>query len=340
MKIGVLTSGGDCPGLNACIRAIVMKALDFKYNIVGIKEGWKGLLNCEFENLNLYKVEEIIHEGGTIIGTSRTNPLKKEENLKKLLKNLKTIKIDVLITIGGDDTLNISNKLCSKGIKIISIPKTMDNDIFCTDYTIGFDSAVTTAVEALQRLKDTAKAHRRIVVFEVMGRWAGWVALYVALAGGADWVLIPEVPYNFEEMINHLKKLKKRGKLYALIVVSEGVNIPEIKDHDKDFNEFGHAILMERKVGEFIAKKIEEKINWEVRHIVIGHIQRGGSPTTFDRILATRFGIKAIELIRDKKFGKMVCLQNNKIRDVELYKVYKLKLVPKKLYEQVKIFFK
>jgi len=340
-KIGVLTGGGDCPGLNSAIRAVVVKAEEFGFEVVGIKYGWQGLINLDLESLNSEQVEEISSWGGTILGSSRTNPLKKEEDKKKVLENIKKLDLSCLVAIGGDDTLGVANKLHQEGVPAIGIPKTMDNDLFHTDYTFGFDSAVSVSLDALERLRDTAKSHRRVIVFEVMGRHTGWVALFTGLAGGADWILIPEVPVDLEEMCNHLKKIRERGKLYGLVVVSEGIELPQVKEKDKEVDAFGHIILKERGVGELVAKEVEEQTGFETRFAVIGHIQRGGAPTVFDRILATRCGIKAVELIKEGKFGKMTCLQGNEITAVDLeLATSEQKKVPQKLYELARTFFK
>jgi len=267
--------------------------------------------------------------------------LKKEEDKKKVLENIKKLDLSCLVAIGGDDTLGVANKLHQEGVPAIGIPKTMDNDLFHTDYTFGFDSAVSVSLDALERLRDTAKSHRRVIVFEVMGRHTGWVALFTGLAGGADWILIPEVPVDLEEMCNHLKKIRERGKLYGLVVVSEGIELPQVKEKDKEVDAFGHIILKERGVGELVAKEVEEQTGFETRFAVIGHIQRGGAPTVFDRILATRCGIKAVELIKEGKFGKMTCLQGNEITAVDLeLATSEQKKVPQKLYELARTFFK
>lgn len=338
MRIGILTGGGDCSGLNACIRGIVLRALDFQHQLIGIKDGWKGLLRYDYEPLYLTSVDEIINTGGTILGTSRTNPFKKEGDWDKLKDNFKKMNLQALIAIGGDDTLSVANKLSKDGFVVIGVPKTMDNDIAFTDFTFGFDSAVSVAVDALERLRDTAKSHRRIVVFEVMGRETGWVALYTALAGGADWVIIPEVETNLDEMCDYLKELRIKGKQYSLVVVSEGVEIIGLETNIVEYDEFGHPLLREKGVGEYITKIIEEKTDIQTRFAAIGHIQRGGPPSVFDRILASRFGVKAVELLQEGKTGKMVCLQGNDIGEVDLeIVVEKPKFVPKDLYEQAKI---
>lgn len=340
-KIGVLTGGGDCPGLNPAIRAIVMKAKEYGYQVIGIKDGWKGLLTLDIMPIEISDVQEIISFGGTMIGTSRKNPLKKEEDKKKVLENIKKLELFALIAIGGDDTLGVAAKLSDEGLPIVGIPKTMDNDLSHTDYTFGFDTAVTVAVECLERLRDTAKSHRRVMVFEVMGRYAGWVALFTGIAGGADWILLPEVPFNVDEMCNHLISLKEKGRNYALVVVSEGIEIPEAEEKDREMDEFGHVRLTHRGIGERIAEIIQEKTGWETRFAVVGYIQRGGPPTTFDRILATRLGVKAVELIHKGNFGKMVCLQGSEIEAVDLrLSTSKTKFVPKEWIELAKTFYK
>lgn len=342
MRIGILTGGGDCPGLNPAIRAAVMRALDYKYEIVGIKQGWKGLVINDTMPLKLEDVEGIISNGGTILETSRTNPLKKDEEKKKLLENIRKLGIDVLVAIGGDDTLSVAGKLNDMGIKCIGIPKTMDNDIPETDYTFGYDTAVTIAVDAIERLKDTAKSHRRVFVFEVMGRHAGWVALQSALAGGADYVFIPEVPLNVGELCEHLKKLRERGKNYAVLVISEGVEIPFLSEGGKaKKDDFGHILLKEKGVAVWLAKEIEKRTGFETRSAIIGHIQRGGPPTIFDRVLATRMGIYAVDLIKKNEFGRMVSIKGDKMTSVPLNSIAgKNKVVSAEEYEMVKTFFK
>jgi len=318
MKIGVLTGGGDCPGLNPAIRGIVLRAVELGYEVMGIKEGWKGLINADTQLLTINDVDEIISQGGTILGTSRTNPFKKEDDKDKVLENIKNLGLEAIIAIGGEDTLGVAEKLYQLGIKVVGVPKTMDNDLSCTDYTFGFDSSVTAAVEALERLRDTGKSHRRIMVLEVMGRYAGWVALFTGIAGGADWILIPEIAVDLDKMCEHLKKLRQRGKTYALIVISEAVELPGISEKEQEKDAFGHVILKEKGVGEKLAAEIEKRIGIETRVSVIGHIQRGGSPTIFDRILGLRVGVKAVDLIANQEFGQMACLKGNEIESIPL----------------------
>jgi 6-phosphofructokinase 1 len=340
MRVGILTGGGDCPGLNPAIRGAFMKAMDYGYEMFGIMEGWKGMIEGEGRVLTLNDVEEIISIGGTIIGTSRTNPFKNPDDVNKVLNNMKELKLDALIALGGEDTLGVASKFYIQyGLKVVGVPKTMDNDLSCTDYTFGFDTSVTIAVDALERLRDTGRSHRRIMILEVMGRYAGWVALFTGIAGGADWILLPEIELNIEEMCKHLEKVKKR-KGYAIVVVSEGTKIPELeKEQEKDA--FGHVILKEKGVGEYIAKVIEEHTGIQTRVAVIGHIQRGGAPTLFDRMLGTRVGVKAVELVHEGKFGQMACLVGNNITSVPLEEATaKIKSVDKTWWELAKTLFK
>ena len=342
MRIGVLTGGGDCPGLNPAIRGVVYRALDFGDEILGIQEGWRGLVKGEAKVLELKDVEEIISSGGTILGTSRTNPYKKPADLEAVKRNFKTLKLDALIAIGGEDTLGVASKLSKEGFPAVGVPKTMDNDLSETDFTFGFDSAVSISVDALERLRDTAKSHRRVFVFEVMGRHAGWVALYTAIAGGADAVLLPEEPVDLPKLMARVKAAHDRKK-YALVVASEGAELPAesgAKQEEK-LDAFGHMILGKRGVGERLAAIIERELKLETRYAVVGHIQRGGSPTVFDRILGSRVGAKAVELIHEGKFGQMACLHGDRIEGAPLYKATgTLKVVGKEWLELSKSFFK
>ncbi|MEW6007862.1 MAG: ATP-dependent 6-phosphofructokinase, partial [bacterium] len=258
MKIGILTGGGDCPGLNPAIRGAYLRAADFGDEVIGILDGWKGLLEKETINLSLKDIDEITSHGGTILGTTRVNPSKhKEDGLKICYENFKSLNLDAIIAMGGEDTLGIANKLFSEfNLPLVGVPKTMDNDLSCTDYTFGFDTSVTAAIDALDRLRDTGRSHRRIMVLEVMGRHAGWVALFTAIGGGADWVLIPEIEPDLDKMCKHLIKAKER-KGYALVVVSEGIKIKV--DKEEKLDEFGHMILQKRGVGKIITDEIEKK---------------------------------------------------------------------------------
>lgn len=342
MRIGVLTGGGDCPGLNPAIRGVVYRATEFGDEVVGILDGWKGLVKGDTEPLDRKAVEEIISRGGTILGTSRTNPYKKPEDLEAAKRNFKGLNLDALVAIGGEDTLGVASKLHLEGFKVVGVPKTMDNDLSETDFTFGFDTAVSVAVDALERLRDTAKSHRRIFVFEVMGRHAGWVALYTALAGGADAVLLPEEPVDLAKLAAQVKAAYAR-KRYAIVVVSEGTELPDAAagagETTKDA--FGHTILGKRAVGERVAAAIERELKMELRTAVVGHIQRGGSPTVFDRILGTRVGAKAVELIHEGKFGQMACLHGTSIEGAPLDKATgTLKLVTKDWLDLARMFCK
>jgi len=337
MKVGILTGGGDCPGLNPAIRGATMRLLDANAEIVGFTRGWLGLVEGTTTPLTLDVVEPIISQGGTILRSSRTNPFKPgcEDQLEAVLSNLKKFKIDALIAIGGDDTLGVATKLYHKyGIKTVGVPKTMDNDLSLTDYTFGFDSAANVAVDALDRLRDTARSHDRFMIVEVMGRYAGWVALYSAVASGADWVLLPEVEPDVEAMCDHLKAIVARGRNWGLIVVSEGVEFPGADNVGAELDAFGHRVLKELSLGPTIAREVQRRTGFDVRDCVLGHIVRGGSPSLFDRILGTRVGIKAAELALEGDFGKMVAIQGNDVLGVPIeLAVGKQKLVSKELYD-------
>ena len=339
-KIGVLTGGGDCPGLNATIRAIVRKALTENMQVIGFRNGWKGLIEKDTINLCRNSVSGILPKGGTILGTSRTNPYKNEGDVEKVKKNISYLKLDALIVIGGEDTLGVASKLCKEGMKIVGVPKTIDNDLSCTDFTFGFDTAVNIATEAIDRLHTTAESHHRIMVVEVMGRHAGWITTYAGIAGGADIILIPEVPFTIEEVCNIIKKRHAGGKDFSIVVVSEGAKPKEheavLKTKKKDA--YGHVLL--GGIGQVLGREIEKKTGFETRVTVLGHVQRGGTPSAFDRVLGTRFGVKAVELAMDGEFGKMTALKGNEIVSVPLETaVGTLKTVDKRLYEIAKIFF-
>jgi len=341
MKVGILTGGGDCPGLNPAIRGVVYRGLDFGFEFVGIQEGWRGLVKGNYEPLGLSDVEEIIYQGGTVLGSSRTNPFKNEADLQAVLGNIKSAGFDAIIACGGEDTLGVAAKLYSQhGVPTVGVPKTMDNDLNKTDFTFGFDTAAGVGLEALDRLRDTARSHRRVMVLEVMGRHAGWVALYVGLAGGADWITLPEEPLDLDAMCAHLEKVRARGKKYGLIVASEGTEIPS-EGEERAVDAFGHVQLGDRNVGEFLATTITERIGWETRSAVVGHVHRGGSPTLFDRVLGMRVGVKAAELVQNKEFGKMAALVGTEVVGVDIVEATAtLKVVPPALLEMVKTTFK
>ena len=340
-KICVLTGGGDCPGLNAVIRAVVKKSIKYNWEIIGIRDGWKGLVNGDINLLTDYTVSGILPKGGTIIGTSRTNPFKKPEDVEKVQDNIKKFGINALITIGGDDTLGVALKLHEMGVPVVGVPKTIDNDLSGTDFTFGFDTAVSIVTEAIDRLHTTAESHHRVIILEVMGRHAGWIATMSGIAGGADEILIPEVPYKIEEVCINLKKRYERGKKFSIVVIAEGAKPNEgesLVTQNNQRDEFGNVRL--GGVGHFLAEEIEKRMDVETRVTILGHVQRGGSPTAYDRILATRFGVTAVELIKNENFGKMVALQGNRIIPIDLREaVSRSKTVDMELYEIAKIFF-
>ena len=341
MKIGILTGGGDCPGLNPAIRAVVKKSVKLGYEVVGIRDGWKGLIELNYKNLSSETASGILHLGGTILGTSRTNPFATADGPQKVIENIHRIGLDALVAIGGDDTLGVAYKLYGKGVNTIGIPKTIDNDLSATDFTFGFDSAVNIVMNALDNLHSTAESHHRVLVVEVMGRNAGWIATYGGLAGGADYILVPEKPFTLDEVCNSIKRRHSVGKTFSIIVVAEGAVLAEAekiitKDTRKDA--FGHAML--GGIGKFLCEEIEKKTGYECRDVVLGHLQRGGSPTAFDRILATRYGIAAVELIQKKDFGKMVALRGNQIVAVSLEEgIKRSKTVDMDIYEIASTFF-
>ena len=342
MKVGILTGGGDCPGLNPVIRAVVRKGISvYGDEIIGLLNGWKGLLEANTKPLDLESASGILHRGGTILGTSRTNPAKIEGGFEKAKAQFKKLGLDALVAIGGEDTLGVANKLVKEGLNIVGVPKTIDNDLNATDFTFGFDSAVNIVMGAIDRLHTTAESHDRIMVVEVMGRHAGWIAIYGGIAGGADVILIPEEKFDIDEVCGLLKKRHGRGKKFSIVVAAEGAqpkNAEKFMTQDKSLDSFGHVKL--GGIGDALSKEIEKKTGFETRTVVLGHLQRGGSPTCFDRVLGTRFGIAAIDLVHQQKFGSMVSLQGNKIVAVPLEKaVEKLKTVDKDFYEMAKVFF-
>jgi len=336
-----LTGGGDAPGINAVIRAIVKKGVqNYGYEIVGVKDGWNGLLSAEYERLDLKAASGLLPRGGSILGTSRTNPFKREKGPETIIRNAKKAGIEALVAIGGDDTLSVAHKIAEYGLKCVGVPKTIDNDLVGTDYTFGFMTAVGIATEALDRLHTTAETHHRVIILEVMGRYTGWIALEAGLAGGADVILIPEKPFDIEEVCESIRQRQKRGRNFSLIVVAEGAKPKggvEIV-YSESLDEFGHIRL--GGVGYYLGKEIEKCMRIETRVVVLGHLQRGGSPTAFDRILATRFGIAAIDLVHDKKFDRMVAIKGNKIVSVPLEEVVgKRKTVDLQLYDIASVFF-
>ncbi|MBU1113188.1 MAG: 6-phosphofructokinase [Candidatus Omnitrophica bacterium] len=340
MKIGILTGGGDCPGLNSVIRGVVRKAILDGHEVLGLRYGWKGLLDKDTVNLDLRSVSGILPKGGTILGTSRTNPYKKENGVNTAKENFKSLGLGALVAIGGEDTLGVAAKLSQDGLKIVGVPKTIDNDLEGTDFTFGFDTAVNIVMECIDRLHTTAESHNRIMVVEVMGRHAGWIAAYSGIAGGADYILIPEIPIDIEKVCSSLRKRHERGKNFSIVVVAEGAFFKEenVCLQEKKLDEFGHVRL--GGIGHTLGRLIEEKTSFETRVTVLGHIQRGGSPTAFDRVLGTRFGVKAYDLIKEGKFGRMASLKGKEVIDVSLEEATaKLKTLDLDLYELASIFF-
>ncbi len=340
MNVGILTGGGDCPGLNAVIRAVVKRGTQLGHGFTGIKDGWKGLLNRSTIKLDAEAVLGILQAGGTMLGTSRTNPLKSRADTDSLMKNIKALDLDSLVCIGGDDTLGVAAKLFSMGIKTVGVPKTIDNDLSATDFTFGFDTAINVVTESMDRLRSTAESHHRVMVVEVMGRHAGWIAVYGGMAGGADAILIPEKPFDIDEVCACVNRRSEAGTLFSLIVAAEGAVPKEgnMITQNGELDAFGHVRL--GGVGEFLAREIEKRTNHESRHVVLGHLQRGGSPTAFDRVLATRLGVRAAELISEGRFGRMVALQGNRIVDVSLEEATgKTKTVDMELFRTAGVFF-
>jgi len=338
MKLGVLTGGGDCAGLNAVIRGVVKRADDYGYQVVGIRRGWAGLVEQDSFPLTYDLVEDIVGKGGTILGTSRTNPYGRKDGPETVLKNAKRMGIDCLIAIGGDDTLGVAYKLSKDGMKVVGVPKTMDNDLSGTDYTFGFFSAVDVSMDSIDRLRTTGESHERVMVAEVMGREAGWVAAYAGIAGGAHVILVPEEPFDLEEVCNVIRARMKRGKKFSLVVVAEGAVPRSGKEMTSKAgkDEFGHVKL--GGIGRWLAEQIQEKTGAETRETVFGHIVRGGSPDAFDRVLSTRLGVAAVDLVKGGKFAKMVGLSGTKIVTEDIQAVAKHKLVDMDLVKVGRIF--
>jgi len=341
LKVGILSGGGDAPGINAVIRAVVRRGIQsYDYEFIGMRDGWRGPLERKFFPLDLKVTSGILPRGGSILGTSRTNPFKQKNGPKKILKNAEKTGIGVVVVIGGEDTLGVAYKMSELGLKCVGVPKTIDNDLAGTDYTFGFHTAVAIATEALDRLHTTAEAHHRVMILEVMGRHTGWIALEAGLAGGADAILIPEKPFDIDEVCDYIKQRQERGRNFSTIVIAEGAKPKGGAEivYGKGVDEFGHVRF--GGVGYYIGKEIEEQTGIETRVVILGHIQRGGSPTAFDRILATRYGVAAMDLVHKGKFGYMVALKGNKIVAVPLKDVAgKQKTVDLKLYNIAKIFF-
>lgn len=339
MKIGILTGGGDCPGLNAVIRAVVTVGAAQGHTHVGLLHGWRGLLERSTRPLGVADVEDILGLGGTILRSSRTNPYKSEGGSAECAAAFADLGLDALVAIGGEDTLGVARRLHEDhDLPTIGVPKTIDNDLSGTDYTFGFWTAVQIATDAIDRLRTTAASHDRVMVVEVMGRHSGWIAIEAGIAGGADAILIPEQPADFDGIVAGLKRLRERGRDHAIIVVSEGVEMGG--DEEGEVDEFGHKQLAKAGVGDTLADMIKEATGYDTRATVLGHIQRGGTPIGYDRVLATRYGARAAELVEARTFGRMVALRGDEIVDIPLSDgVSELKLVPPELYATASGFF-
>ncbi|HEU5267099.1 MAG TPA: 6-phosphofructokinase [Jatrophihabitans sp.] len=340
MRIGVLTGGGDCPGLNAVIRAVVRKGVGvYGHEFVGFRDGWRGPLENVLVPLGIREVRGILPRGGTILGSSRTNPFKIDGGVDQITQNLYELGMDALIAIGGEDTLGVATKLAERGVHVVGVPKTIDNDLNATDYTFGFDTAVNIAMEAIDRLHTTAESHHRALIVEVMGRHAGWIALHAGMAGGANVILIPEQPFSVERVCAYVES-RFQSHYAPIIVVAEGAT-PDGGENatlDKGLDSFGHARL--GGIGEWLADQIEKKTGKEARTTVLGHIQRGGTPTAFDRLLATRFGLHAIDAASEENWGVMVALRGTEIIRVPLAEATtELKLVRPELYAEAEVMF-
>jgi 6-phosphofructokinase 1 len=340
MRFGVLTGGGDCPGLNAVLRAIVRKGVDIHgHAVVGFHDGWRGPLENSYTELTMESVRGILPRGGTILRSSRTNPLK-EGGLERITENMAALHLDGLIAIGGEDTLGAASKLHERGLPVLGVPKTIDNDLGGTDRTFGFDTAVHVASAAIDRLHTTAESHNRILVVEVMGRHAGWIALHSGIAGGADVILIPERPFDIDEVCAHLKRRHARGRFFSIVVVAEGALPREgtLATRSGEKDEFGHERL--GGIGFLLEREIEERTGFETRATVLGHVQRGGTPTAFDRVLATRMGVAAIDAAHDGHWGTMTALRGDRIELVALSEaVASLRTVPEEEYAVAEAFF-
>jgi phosphofructokinase-like protein len=340
MRIGVLTGGGDCPGLNAVIRAVVTKGINaYGHEFVGFRDGWKGPVEGLTRPLGLDNVEDILSRGGTILGSSRTNPYKIDGGVDAIRDTLNGLGVDALVAIGGEDTLGVAKRLTDDGIGVVGVPKTIDNDLGATDYTCGFDTAVGIATEAIDRLRTTAESHHRTLVVEVMGRHAGWIALHSGLAGGANVILVPERPFDVEQVAAWVQHRFERQ--YApIIVVAEGAVPAEGREAlvSGDLDAFGHVRL--GGIGTWLADELERRTGHESRAVVLGHVQRGGTPTAYDRVLSTRFGLQAIDAVNDKEFGVMVALRGTEIVRVPLSEATaELKTVPAERYAEAEVFF-
>ena len=340
MRIGVLTGGGDCPGLNAVIRAVVRKGIqNYGHEFIGFRDGWRGPLEGLKMTLDVAAVRGILPRGGTILGSSRTNPIKVDGGVERIKANLEGFEVDALIAIGGEDTLGVATELDRQGLAVVGVPKTIDNDLNATDYTFGFDTAVNIVMEAIDRLHTTAESHHRALIVEVMGRHAGWIALHGGIAGGANVILVPEVPFDMDRVVKYVEH-RFESHFAPIIVVAEGATPKEgtTAMQSGELDAFGHVRL--GGIGQVIAAEIEERTGKEARTVVLGHIQRGGTPSAFDRVLATRFGLQAIDAVNEGDFGKMMALRGTDIVRVPLAEATtELKIVTPELYAEAEVLF-
>jgi ATP-dependent phosphofructokinase / diphosphate-dependent phosphofructokinase len=334
----MLTGGGDCPGLNAVIRAVCRRLWEHGHETVGVLNGWRGMVEANLEPLGWDEISGILPRGGTIIGTSRTNPYKLDGGVDGVRKTFE--RLDALVAIGGEDTLGVASRLSSDfSLPVVGVPKTIDNDLNGTDYTFGFDTAVHVATDAVDRCHSTAESHNRILVVETMGRHAGWIALFAGIAGGADYILIPEQEIDFDDVAAAVERRRSRGKKFSVIVASEGCELPGVAD-EGEVDEFGHARVENRAVGDTVAKEVEARTGMQARATVLGYIQRGGTPTARDRILGLRFGLQAADLVQQASWGRMAALHGDDVVSVPLTEATaELKLVPQSWYETAKTFF-
>jgi ATP-dependent phosphofructokinase / diphosphate-dependent phosphofructokinase len=346
MRVGVLTGGGDCPGLNAVIRAVSRRCFSRGNEVVGVREGWRGLVEGKVQPLGPREISGLLPRGGTVLGTTRTNPYRVEGGVERVLETFSREGLDALVAIGGEDTLGVAARLFAEHeFPVVGVPKTIDNDLSATDYTFGFDTAVTIATEAIDRLHTTAESHNRVMVVEVMGRHTGWIAVMSGIAGGADAILIPELPITIEDACAEIRRRHERGKDFSIVVVSEGYELTyasgetrTVAGEARASDQFGHVRF--GGVGEALARDIEERTGYETRVTVLGHVQRGGTPTPRDRVLATRYGLKAADLVLDGRFGRMAALNGDAIVDVSLADATaELKRVPREWYDVARSFF-
>ena len=341
MRIGILTGGGDAPGLNAAIRGVSRRALSLGHRLSGIKNGWAGALEGDIEELTPDRVRGILHLGGTMLGTSRTNPLKEPNGIDRVTAQLRKFGIDGLVAIGGDDTLSVAARMAESGALVVGVPKTIDNDLSETDFCIGFDTAVGIVVDALDRLHTTASAHHRVMVVEVMGRDTGWVAMLGGLAGGADMVLIPEFETSIEDVVAHLYRRRGEGRYFSIVVVAEGVDVAGVDTDavESKTDAFGHINLAQRGVGDALSRRIEQETGFETRVTVLGHLQRGGSPSPTDRIWATRLGVAAADLLHEGRRGMIPIRRGDDVAVVPLADVVReTRRVPRELYDLARVF--